>query len=149
MQFLDTSFLKSEEIFLQLDRTVDPADAGRPDWLPAYHFRICLPDGTEAGVCDLRVGHNESVYYGGNIGYRVHPQHRGHHYAGKACLLLFALARRHGLTYLYITCNPENIPSRRTCEFAGGRLETVVDLPPDNDMALRGEPRKCIYKFSL
>ena len=149
MQFLDTSFLKSEEIFLQLDRTVDPADAGRPDWLPAYHFRICLPDGTEAGVCDLRVGHNESVYYGGNIGYRVHPQHRGGHHAGKACLLLFALARRHGLTYLYITCNPENIPSRRTCEFAGGRLEAVVDLPPDNDMALRGEPRKCIYKFSL
>ena len=118
MQFLDTSFLKSEEIFLQLDRTVDPADADRPDWLPAYHFRICLPDGTEAGVCDLRVGHNESVYYGGNIGYRVHPQHRGHHYAGKACLLLFALARRHGLTYLYITCNPENIPSRRTCELS-------------------------------
>ena len=149
MQFLDTSFLKSEEIFLQLDRTVDPADADRPDWLPAYHFRICLPDGTEAGVCDLRVGHNESVYCGGNIGYRVHPQHRGRHYAGKACLLLFALARRHGLTYLYITCNPENIPSRRTCEFAGGRLEAVVDLPPDNDMALRGEPRKCIYKFSL
>lgn len=149
MQFLDTGFLKSEEIFLQLDRTVDPADTGRPDWLPAYHFRICLPDGTEAGVCDLRVGHNESVYYGGNIGYRVHPQRRGHHYAGKACLLLFALARRHGLTDLYITCNPENIPSRRTCEFAGGRLEAVVDLPPDNDMALRGEPRKCIYKFSL
>ena len=149
MQFLDTGFLKSEEIFLQLDRTVDPADTGRPDWPPAYHFRICLLDGTEAGVCDLRVGHNESVYYGGNIGYRVHPQHRGRHYAGKACLLLFALARRHGLTYLYITCNPENIPSRRTCEFAGGRLEAVVGLPPDNDMALRGEPRKCIYKFSL
>ncbi len=149
MQFLDTGFLKSEEIFLQLDHIVDTADTGRPDWLPAYHFRICLPDGTEAGVCDLRVGHNESVYYGGNIGYRVHPQHRGRHYAGKACLLLFALARRHGLTYLYITCNPENIPSRRTCEFAGGRLEAVVDLPPDNDMALRGEPRKCIYKFSL
>ena len=62
MQFLDTGFLKSEEIFLQLDRTVDPADTGRPDWLPAYHFRICLLDGTEAGVCDLRVGHNESVY---------------------------------------------------------------------------------------
>lgn len=149
MEFFDTNFLKNEEILLLLDHTVDPAAANRPDWLPAYHFRICLPDGTEAGVCDLRVGHNESVYYGGNIGYRVHPEFRGRHYAGKACLLLFQLARRHGLTYLYITCNPENTASRKTCEFAGGRLEAVVDLPPDNDMALAGETRKCIYKFSL
>lgn len=149
MEFLDTGFLKNEEIVLRLDHTVDPADMDRPDWLPAYHFRICLPGGAEAGVCDLRIGHNESVYYGGNIGYRVHPPYRGHHYAGKACLLLFELARRHGLAYLYITCSPENVPSRKTCEFAGGRLEATVDLPPDNDMALEGEIRKCIYKFSL
>lgn len=149
MEFMKTDFLTDGELVLRLDHTVDPADTGRPDWLSAYHFRICLRDGTEAGVCDLRVGHNESVYYGGNIGYRIHPPYRGRHYAGRACLLLFELARRHGMEYLYITCNPENIPSRKTCEFAGGRLEAVVDLPPDNDMALEGETRKCIYKFSL
>lgn len=150
MQFLDTSFLKSEEIFLQLDRTVDPADAGRPDWLPAYHFRICLPDGTEAGVCDLRVGHNESVYYGGNIGYRVERPYRGHHYAGKACRLLFQLAKRHGMGYVIITCNPDNWASRRTCEYAGGKLMEIVELPEDNDMRLEdGETHKCIYRFDL
>lgn len=147
--FLNTDFLRTDEIFLKLDHTVDPSQAGRADWLPAYHFSICLPDGAEAGVCDLRIGHNESVYYGGNIGYRVYPEHRGRHYAGKACLLLFELARRHGLEYLYITCNPENAASRKTCEFAGGALEDIVSLPPDNDMYLEGERCKCIYKFSL
>ena len=97
----------------------------------------------------FRSGHNESVYYGGNIGYRVHPAHRGRHYAGKACLLLFQLAEKHGMEYLYITCNPENMASRKTCEFAGGVLEGIVELPPDNDMYLEGERQKCIYRFSL
>lgn len=145
MMFLDTSFLRNSEIYLQLDHTA----AGREGWLPAYHFRICLPDGTEAGVCDLRVGHSERVYYGGNIGYRIHEPFRGHHYAGKACLLLFALARRHGLDHLYITCNPDNIASRKTCEYAGGTLEGIVDLPISNDMYQRGERQKCIYRFLL
>ena len=143
--FLETSFLRNSEIHLLLDHTT----AAREGWLPAYHFRICLPDGAEAGVCDLRVGHSESVYYGGNSGYRIHEPFRGHHYAGKACLLLFELARRHGLDYLYITCNPENIASRKTCEYAGGTLEGIVGLPAGNDMYQRGERQKCIYKFLL
>lgn len=143
--FLDTDFLQNSEISLQLDHTV----AGRDNWLPTYHFRILLADGTEAGRCDLRVGHSAGVFYGGNIGYHIYEPCRGHHYAGKACLLLFELARRHGLDYLYITCNPENIPSRRTCEYAGGALEAIVDVPADNDMYQRGERKKCIYKFSI
>ena len=129
--FLDTEFLKTEEIILKLDHTVE----GKDDWLPAYHFKICLPDGTQAGVCDLRIGHNEGVYYGGNIGYGVGEPHRGRHYAGKACLLLFQLAKKHGMDYLYIPCNPV--------------LEGVVDVPEDNDMYQRGERKKCIYRFVL
>lgn len=145
--FFDTEFLKNEEIQLILEKTVetDPVK----NWLPAYHFFICDKIGVKMGVCDLRVGYNERVYYGGNIGYRVHPAHRGRHYAGKACLLLFQLAEKHGMEYLYITCNPENMASRKTCEFAGGVLEGIVELPPDNDMYLEGERQKCIYRFSL
>lgn len=143
--FLDINFLKSEEVFLKLDHTVE----GKDDWLPTYHFKICLPDGTEIGVCDLRVGHSEGVYYGGNIGYRVDEPYRGHHCAGKACLLLFRLAKKHGMEYLYITCSPENTASRRTCEYAGGVLEGVVDVPEDNDMYQRGERKKCVYRFAL
>ena len=72
----------------------DPAKG----WLPAWYFAICAPDGTRMGACVLRVGRNENTYYGGNIGYTVEPPYRGHHYAGKACRLLFGLARRQGLS---------------------------------------------------
>ena len=54
------------------------------------------------GVCDLRIGHNDNVYYGGNIGYSIGEAYRGHHYAAKACLLLFELAKKHNLEYVII-----------------------------------------------
>ena len=146
--FFDTSFLRSEEIQLILEKTVEANRAKGS--LPAYHFAICDRIGVKMGVCDLRVGHNERVYYGGNIGYRVERPYRGHHYAGKACLLLLHLARLHGMDYLYITCNPDNWASRKTCEYAGGELLEITELPEDNDMRLEeGETAKCIYRLEL
>ncbi len=145
--FFDTMFLKNNEIRLLLEKTVDGNE--EKGWVPAYHFAICNLEGTKMGACDLRIGHNEKLYYGGNIGYRVEEQYRGHHYAGKACLLLFELARKHGLEYLIITCNPDNYPSRKTCEYVGGKLLEIVELPTDSDMRARGETEKCIYRFEL
>lgn len=145
--FFDTEVLTDGEVLLVLDKTV-PADPEQ-EWLPSYHFTIRDRKGRMAGQCDLRIGHNRKTYYGGNIGYRVEEPYRGNHYAGKACRLLFHLARRHGMDYLIITCNPDNVPSGRTCEYAGGVLKEIVDLPPDNEMRLEGETRKCIYEFRL
>ncbi|MCL2508426.1 MAG: GNAT family N-acetyltransferase [Oscillospiraceae bacterium] len=146
--FFDTINLKSDEIFLKLDRTIEANPEKR--WVPCYEFKICLGfDGTEAGHCNFRVGYTEKLYFGGNIGYSIYEPFRGNHYAGKACLLLFELARMHGMNFLYITCNPDNIASRKTCEYAGGVLEAIVDLPTDNDMYLDGEKQKCIYRINL
>lgn len=145
--FLNTEFLKSDEITLQLDRTAE----GDPvkEWVPAYHFSICLPDGTPVGKCDLRIGHNQKLYYGGNIGYGVDEPYRGHHYAGKACKLLFELARKHGLGYVYITCNVTNEASAKTCEYAGGQLVAIENLPEENDMYKDGIRRVKIYRFEV
>ncbi len=145
--FLDTSFLQNDEINLILERTADGDEA--KGWVPAYHFAICNQEGAKMGVCDLRIGHNDNLYYGGNIGYRVDEEYRGHHYAGKACLLLFELAKMHQLEYVIITCNPDNYASRKTCEYAGGELLETVELPADNDMREDGETEKCIFKFIL
>lgn len=145
--FLDTTFLKNDEIKLVLEKTVDGNE--EKGWVPAYRFDICNLDGTKMGVCDLRIGHNDKLYYGGNIGYSVDKEYRGHHYAGKACLLLFELARKHNLGYIVITCNPDNYASRKTCEYAGGELLEIVGLPEDSDMRDRGETEKCIYRFKL
>ena len=139
--------LKSEELSLALDKTTDAVP--EKEWLPAYHFRICLPDGTEVGQCDLRIGHNRRTYIGGNIGYRVDPAHRGHHFAAKTCLLLFELARKHDLGYVIITCTPENAASARTCELAGGTFIEITDIPEDDPMYAEGKRKVMVYRFML
>ena len=146
--FFDTRFLRNEEIILRLAKTA-PADSEK-GYVPAYYFDICSArTGKAMGRCDLRIGHTENLYYGGNIGYSVREEYRGRHYAGKACLLLFELARLHKMEYLYITCNPENIASRKTCEYVGGVLKATVDLPTNNEMYQKGDRRKCVYKVLL
>ncbi len=147
MEFFDTGFLTDGEIRLVLDHTSDADDAR--GWVPAYHFRICDMAGTPMGECDLRVGYTEGLYYGGHIGYRVEPPFRGHHYAAKACHLLFLLAKKHGMPYLYIGCDPDNLPSRRTLEGLGGTLVAIADLPPDNDMRRDGMTRTCVFRYDL
>lgn len=145
--FLDTAFLKSDEIYLQLDHVAEGNPAKQ--WVPAYHFNICLPDGTPVGKCDLRIGHNEKLYIGGNIGYRVEEEYRGHHYAGKACKLLFKLAKKHELGYVYITCSVNNTASAKTCEYAGGKLVATEPVPEDNDMYQDGYRWVHVYRFEL
>ena len=90
MEFFPADDLKTDEIILRLDRTCEAQP--EKNWVPAYYFSICLPDGTKIGQCDLRIGHNDRLYIGGNIGYGIDEAYRGHHYAAKACKLLFRQA---------------------------------------------------------
>lgn len=145
--FYDVSDLKTDEIFLRLERTCDERPEER--WLPAYYFDICLNDGTKIGYCDLRIGHNDKTYIGGNIGYGICEPYRGHHYSAKACKLLFKLAEKHGLQYLNITCDPANTASSRTCEIAGGRYLETADIPEDNEMYAEGKRQVMVYQFDL
>lgn len=145
--FFDTSTLRTEEIMLRLKRTCEAAP--EREWLPAYYFDICLPDGTAIGACDLRIGHNRKTYVGGNIGYGIDEGHRGHHYAAKACQLLFSLARQHGMDHLFITCVPENAASARTCVLAGGTLVGTIPIPEDNEMYAEGKRLVKVYRFTL
>lgn len=39
--------------------------------------------------------------------------------------------------------------SKKTCEYIGGNLVEVAELPEGNDMRDRGELEKCIYKFDI
>lgn len=145
--FFDTSFLKNDEISLIRERTADANE--KRGWVPAYYFAVYDREGNKVGECDLRIGHNDNTYYGGNIGYTVFPSYRGKHYAAKACKLLFELARMHGMEYLYISCDPDNIASRKTCEYAGGEFVETAILPEENEMRKNGEIAKCIFRFVL
>ena len=146
-RFLPVEDMTDGEIILRLKETrpANPAE----EFVPSYVFVICFSDGTVLGRCDLRIGHNKSTACAGNIGYTVYEAYRGRHYAAKACALLFDLARRHGMDYLYITCDPENAASAKTCEIAGGEFMWEIDVPEDTDMYRRGRRRVKVYWFDL
>jgi predicted acetyltransferase len=141
--------LSDGEITLRLSKDI-PADTTK-EWLRALQFDITLPGTTEAiGFIDIRLGYTLSlVRFGGHFGYNVKPKWRGHHYAGKACKLLRRIAIIYGMDVLWITCNPENWPSRKTCEWIGATLIEIVDLPPENEQYKEGERQKCRYRWIL
>ena len=120
-------------------------------FVPAYMFGIVSVTNKEnfLGKIVLRVGDNEKTFYGGHIGYKVEEELRGRNYASKACVLVREVALSHGMKKLIISCNPNNIPSRRTCEKVGARLKNIVDLPKDNDLYQRGERQTCIYEWEI
>jgi tagatose 1,6-diphosphate aldolase len=135
--------------------------AGRGARVPSYHFWMRvrpLPDGSGwnrpsvpmAGSISLRIGDSRDVeLYYGHVGYNVLPAARGCRYAQRACQLLAPLARAHGMSRLWITCNPENFASRKTCERLGAELVDFVDVPPSNPLHARGEVRKCRYRWEI
>ena len=132
-----------------------PAEVSR-GWVPAYHFWMHISDvyGNPplriAGGLGLRIGSNKEIeLYSGNVGYHVYPPARGQHYSERACRLVLPLARRHGMTHLWITTNPDNQPSRRICERLGAEMIDTVTIPKDHPFRSRGETAKCRYLLRL
>jgi len=135
------------ELVLAKKRTANP----RKSIVPAYIFDMRrLGTRRRIGRIDLRVGNTEIIVkYGGHIGYRVDEQNRGQRFAARSIRLLLPLAEKHRLSPLWITCNPDNVASRRTCEIAGGIFVDVVDLPENSNLYKAGDRQKCRYRFDI
>jgi predicted acetyltransferase len=146
---MSNQHLTDGEIGLELVTQV-PGDPTK-QWAPTNHYKIHKVDTKEkVGQIDLRLGYTwDLVHYGGQIGYGIHEAFRGHHYAAKACLLLKPVAQQHSMDVLWITCNPDNWPSRKTCESIGATLVEIVDLPESSDMYRAGERQKCRYRWII
>ena len=97
------------------------------------------------GYVSLRLGESPALYYLGHIGYRIDAPYRGHGYAAKACLLLIPLMQKLQLKTICITANPDNIPSRKTCEKIGCELESIVPVPRRFSYHCEGATHKCRY----
>jgi tagatose 1,6-diphosphate aldolase len=131
-----------------------PGDPAK-DFVPYYAFWMRLraqfnPPVEVAGTINLRIGNNQNCeMYIGHIGYNVYPPARGNHYAERAVRLVLPLARHHGFDCVIITCNPDNVASRRTCERLGATLIETIDLPKDHPLYQRGERQKCRYRLEI
>ena len=116
-------------------------------WVPAYRFAITVR-GQKVGAIELRLGTSDFIcHFAGHVGYSIAPPHRGNRLAARALRLLLPLARRHGFTCIWVTVDPENAASRRTCELAGATMVEVVDLPEDCEMYREGYRQRCRYRL--
>lgn len=160
--FHDTGVLVDGDLRLRLHGTLQ-GDARR-GIVPEYIFDMVRavepggPDGpggpdrpaTVMGRLTLRIGHTEHIEkYAGHIGYSVDPPYRGRRLAARSCLLILPLARAHGINPLWITCNPENAASRRTCEIIGSTLVETVPIPPSDPLYRWDTKWKCRYRMDL
>ena len=83
----------------------------------------------------LIIPYDYLLNYGGHIGYSVRKSERNKGYANSmlkyACSFLFSLA----LDKVLVTCDHENIASKKSIESCGGVLENIVK--EDNSYTLR------------
>jgi len=110
----------------------DPQAKGAPIRLPDGStvprlpgFRRWMWDGALCGSIGLRWQPGTSElppHVLGHIGYAVVPWKRGRGYAKRALALMLAEARGRGLTFVYVTTNPDNVASQAVIRANGGRL---------------------------
>ena len=97
----------------------------------------------EIGQISYRTGESRAVYYFGHIGYHVDPAYRGHHYATRAYQLLRKEILLSGKCSVVITCDPDTLPSRNTCQSLGCRMESVCSVPEKMQRDFELSPAKC------
>ena len=103
----------------------------------------------EIGQISYRDGESRCVYYYGHIGYHIDPPYRGQHFAYRACRLIEREIRLSGKTSVVITCDPDNEPSRKTCERLGCYFERIADVPEDIYEKFEISREKCRYIWHM
>jgi len=103
----------------------------------------------EIGQISYRDGESRGVYYYGHIGYHIETAYRGHHYALRACRLIREEIRLSGKSSAVITCDPDNIPSRKTCERLGCLYEGETRVPEDLVRQFDINAIKCRYIWRI
>lgn len=87
-------------------------------------FAVRQHDNKIIGMIDIRHTLNDYLRnYGGHIGYGVHPLERNKGYSSEILTLGLAYCDHLGLKKVMLTCNKDNIASRKTIIKNGGQLE--------------------------
>ena len=116
--------------------------------VPCYYFEMRKVGGSgKVGRISLRVGSARRLRCPGHVGYSVNKRSRGNRYAARSLRLLFPLAQAHGMRAIWITCDPKNRASKRTCELAGARYIETVHVPREHEMYALG--RRWLRRYRI
>ncbi|HVR34584.1 MAG TPA: GNAT family N-acetyltransferase [Methylomirabilota bacterium] len=141
-----TGTLSSGEVTLRFVRVV-PGELSR-GFVPYYHFRILTAEGLEIGHINFRVGNTEHVRVcAGHIGCEIAEPFRGRGFASQACHAIAPFVRSICGT-VTITCDPDNIASRRMIERLGAEFIDEVAVPSHDPHYQRGSRSKRRYRWT-
>ena len=99
-------------------------DAPRPSNYVAATERWMVADGEYVGSISLRHTLTDVLLtWGGHIGYSVRPSARRRGHASRALALMLPLCAERGIDPVLVTCDTDNVGSRRTIEKNGGVYE--------------------------
>lgn len=106
---------------------IDPAKL-QPGMVPFRQFWL-VDEGVYIGRLNLRHELNEQLLrMGGHIGYDIRPGRRRQGYGTEILRLGLEKAKALGLQRVLLTCNQDNIASKKIIEHNGGKLENIIEL---------------------
>ena len=121
----------TEYIYTMKDRATQ-----RPDLVP--ETRLWLIENNEIiGVISIRHELNDYLRaYGGNIGYAIRPSRQKQGYGTTMLRLALDDVKQLGIDRILITCDSDNIGSRKAIEANGGLLENEIELKSADKIVL-------------
>ena len=129
--------------FVKRCEQYEQVPAGR---VPQLDFLLLRDGATILGRSGLRLWLTPDLEdIGGHIGYRIRPSERRKGYGTRLLAMTLDAARKHGLRDVLLTCDSDNIASRRIIERNGGQLASERVSPQSGVLVARywihlGEP---------
>jgi len=100
-----------------------------PGWVPATVLWLVDSDSLVGWLSIRHYLTQQLRMYGGHIGYEIKPSMRNKGYGKKILALGLLETEKIGLKNVLITCDIDNIGSKKIIEYNGGKLEDMVEVP--------------------
>jgi len=125
IQELESDF----DAFVERERSHAEGKNQPEGYVPQTEFWL-IDSGEYIGRVSVRERLNEHLLQiGGHIGYNIRPSKRGKGYGNKILELALEKAKDMGIGRVRITCDVENIASRKIIEKNGGVLDSEIPNP--------------------
>ncbi len=118
--------------------------------LGSYYIYLIKEKNREIGRIVFRLGTLEDHRYDGHVGYTIDPEFQGKNKSLEACKLLKKLMVEAGYEKVILTCDPDNVASRKIIAKLGAEhLETAPVPKSLKKFFNRDEKVKEIYLWRL